>query len=315
MSANKVTGLLFPGQGSQFVGMGRDLYESQPIARAYLDDAEKIIGGDLKRIMFEGPSEDLQRTRVAQPAIFALSAACFEVLKTLWPSAVQDIRASAGLSLGEATALAAAGVFLKEDALRFVKNRGQYMDEASLETPGAMAAILGLDLAAAEEVCQLTGAEIGNLNAPGQIVISGAIEAVERAMAVCKERGARRTIRLEVSGGFHSSCMNSACQRLEVLLRDMELRRPAWKVYSNLTAESEFDPSAIKLNLVRQMNHRTLWELTIQHMIRDGVERFIELGPGSVLKGLVKKINPQIEVISIGTTDDLNLLPREGAAI
>lgn len=182
------------------------------------------------------------------------------------------------------------------------------MDEAALERPGLMAAVMGLELAQVEKVCQSTGAEVGNLNAPGQIVISGLKKNVEDAFEKLKEAGARKVIPLEVSGGFHSSCMEPACRRIEQALGGMTIREPKFPVVSNLTADVEIEPSQIKQNLIWQMNHRTLWEDSMRFMIRQGIKTFIEFGPGKVLKGLMRKIDPAVEVISLSAVEDLHVI-------
>jgi len=209
--------------------------------------------------------------------------------------------------LGEATALVAAGAITFEDGIRFVKDRGLFMDEASIESPGTMAAVLGLDLAAVEAICKETGAEVGNLNAPGQIVISGRRASVEAAAERCRAAGAPRVVPLEVSGAFHSSCMNSACRRIEEALKSIPLVTPRLSVVSNLTAGVEADPAQIKRNLVNQMNHRTLWEDSMRRILSMGISQFYEIGPGKVLKGLMRKIDSNAKVIALGAAEDFSV--------
>ena len=216
---------------------------------------------------------------------------------------------AAGLSLGEATALCAAEAITFEDGVRFVRARGQFMDEAALQTPGLMAAVLGMGLPEVEEVCVATGAEVGNLNAPGQIVISGYRKNVEEAIEKLKEK-ARKVIPLDVSGGFHSKCMDSACVKIERALKDIPISRPKIAVVSNLTADVESDPEKIKQILVKQMNHRTLWEDSMRFIISKGVRTFIEFAPGKVLKGLMKKIDPGAETICLGNLEDFHVIER-----
>ncbi len=302
---------LFPGQGAQHVGMGKDLYDSYPAAKKVYDRAAEILDFDIRKICFEGPPETLTQTRYAQAAIFVTSIASLEALRSHPKNAQFTPKFAAGLSLGEATALVAAGAITFEDGLKFVRDRGQFMDEASLEKPGMMAAVLGTDLAVVEEVCKATGAEVGNLNAPGQIVISGYREKVEDAIEKLREKGARKVIPLDVSGAFHSHCMDSACLRIEKALTGVTVKSPAIPVVSNLTAGVESSPEKIKQILVKQMNHRTLWEDSMRYMLAHGVRHFIEFAPGKVLKGLMKKIDPEAETISIGTLDDFHIL--EGA--
>jgi [acyl-carrier-protein] S-malonyltransferase len=215
---------------------------------------------------------------------------------------------AAGLSMGEATALCAMEAMSFADGVRFVKNRGLYMDEASQENPGLMAAVLGLELKIVEAVCANTGAEVGNLNAPGQIVISGFRKNVEEAIEKLKAAGARKVIPLDVSGGFHSRCMDSACVRIGKALEGVTIQKPRVPVVSNLTARVASEPEEIRTNLIKQMNHRTLWEASIRFMIERGVRRFVEFAPGKVLKGLLKKIDPAAEMISLGTVEDFHAL-------
>jgi [acyl-carrier-protein] S-malonyltransferase len=299
---------LFPGQGSQYVGMGKDFYDTHAGARAVYDRAAELLDFDVRKVCFEGPPEKLSQTRYAQPAIFVTSMAAMAVLKDRPQGKNWTPLYAAGLSLGEATALCAAGAISFDDGVRFVRARGQYMDDAALERPGMMAAVLGLDLKSTEEICARTGAEVGNLNAPGQIVISGRKEKVEIAMEELKAGGARKVIPLDVSGGFHSSCMEPACQRIEKALKDVAIRRPTMPVVSNLTADVEVEPDQIKQNLIWQMNHRTLWEDSMRFMISKGVRTFVEFAPGKVLKGLLKKIDPTVECVSLAETVDFDAL-------
>lgn len=299
--------LLFPGQGAQHVGMGKDLYDSYPAAREVFDRAAAILDFDVRQVCFDGPPETLTQTRYSQPAIFVTSLASLAVLKSHPNYSGFTPKFAAGLSLGEATALVAAEAISFEDGLRFVRARGQFMDEASLEKPGMMAAVLGMELAAVEKVCAETGAEVGNLNAPGQIVISGYREKVEAAIEKLREAGARKVLPLDVSGAFHSRCMDSACARIEKALADITIRPPRIPVVSNLTAGVESSPEKIKQILVQQMNHRTLWEDSMRYILGRGVKRFIEFAPGKVLKGLLKKIDPEADTLSLGTLEDFHL--------
>ena len=299
---------LFPGQGSQFTGMGKDLYESYPAARRVFDRAAKLVGFDIRSICFEGPPIKLTQTRFSQPAIFVVSMAALAVLNDHAKAKVFIPKYAAGLSLGEATALCAAGAISFDDGVRFVLARGQYMDEAASECPGLMAAVLGADLALVEEGCKATGAEVGNLNAPGQIVISGKKKNMEEAIEKLRQMGARKVIPLDVSGGFHSSCMDSACRKIEQALKNVSIQKPNISVVSNLTANVEEDPEKIKQNLVLQMNHRTLWEDSMRFIIGRGIKTFIEFSPGKVLKGLLRKIDPAIKTISLSDWEDFHAI-------
>lgn len=307
-SNSKGVAYLFPGQGSQFTGMGKDLYDTYPAARKMFDRAAELIDFDIRSVCFEGPPEKLSQTCYSQPAIFVVSMAALEVFKSHPKSREFIPKFSAGLSLGEATALVAAGAISFDDGIQFVCARGRFMDEAAQESPGRMAAVLGLDLPAVEEVCRLTGAEVGNLNAPGQIIISGKKKCVEEAIDKLHESGARKVIMLDVSGGFHSSCMESACHRIEKALKGVSIHRPLIPVVSNLTGDLEQDPEQIRQNLVWQMNHRTLWEASMRFLIKQGVRTFIEFSPGKVLKGLLKKIDPEVETISLSGLEDFHAI-------
>lgn len=287
--------------------MGKDLYDFYPAARNIYDRAAAILDFDVRKVCFEGPAEMLSQTRYSQPAIFVTSLAAFETLRHHPRAKDFTPRFAAGLSLGEATALVVSEAITFDDGLRFVRARGQFMDEASLEKPGMMAAVLGLDLPVVEKVCAETGAEVGNLNAPGQIVISGYKKNVEEAIERLRESGARKVLPLDVSGAFHSHSMDSACARIEKALADIAIRPPRISVVSNLTAGVENSPEEIRQILVKQMNHRTLWEDSMRYILRQGVRHFIEFAPGKVLKGLLKKIDAQAETLSLGTLEDFHV--------
>lgn len=286
---------LFPGQGSQFIGMGKDLYESDSEALAYFDQANDILGFDLKNIMFEGPEETLKQTEFTQPAIFLHSVA---LLKSL------DIKPDmvAGHSLGEFSALVASGAVSFEDALKIVRRRGELMQKAGTDNPGTMAAIIGMDDEAVEKVCEKatneTGKEVvaANYNCPGQLVISGEVTAVEKAVELAKEEGARMAKLLPVSGAFHSSLMQPAYDGLKSQLEQLEISEPSCPIYSNYTAEPTSDPEEIRSNLLNQLLNPVRWTQTLKNMHANGADTYIELGPGNVLQGLVKRTLKGVEI-------------------
>lgn len=300
------TAYIFPGQASQYVGMGKDLYEAEPLARTFFDRADAALPFDLKRICFEGPAEELTQTRVTQPAIFVHSVIVAQLLS---PRGI-DIHAAAGHSLGEYSALVATGALQFDDALSLVALRGELMQNAGDERPGTMAAIIGLAPEKVEEICDSasdgeTVVVAANLNAPGQIAISGDVEAVKRAMELAKEAGAKRALPLNVSGAFHSPLMAPAAETLAAKLEQTPIRPPSVPIYLNVTAKSTTDPDEIRKRLIDQLTHPVRWIQSIQGIVNEGVERFLEVGPGNVLKGLVRRIAKEVPVTCVGTVDDL----------
>ncbi|MGD9015151.1 MAG: ACP S-malonyltransferase [Candidatus Omnitrophota bacterium] len=293
---------IFPGQGAQYVGMGRDLYAAFPESKKIFDVADRVLNFPLSKLCFEGPAEALTRTVNCQPAIFVTSIAAWAAFNK--PQA----NYMAGLSLGEYTALVAAGALSFEDGLSLVARRARFMDEAAEKNPGRMSAILGLDLAVVEKVAEESGAQIANLNCPGQAVISGSPEAVQRANQLALEQGAKRAIVLEVSGGFHSSLMQPAADKLKEALDNINIKPAQVAVVSNVNAVPESKPDKISQNLVRQLTCSVLWEKSIRFMISKGVNKFFEIGPGKVLFGLMRKINSGAEVINIEKKEDI--LPK-----
>ena len=278
---------IFPGQGSQFPGMARDLYETSPEAKALLERGNEILGFRISDIMFEGSEEDLKATRVTQPAVFLHSLAAFATL----PAPEADAL-FAGHSLGEFSALAAAGVLDFDDALRLVAIRASEMQKCCEKVPGTMAAIIGLDAAAVERICAETDGLVipANYNSDAQIVISGEIEAIVKACEKAKEAGAKRALPLPVSGAFHSPLMEPARQALAEAIASTPFRQPASPIYQNVTAKPETDPERIQANLLAQLTSPVRWTQTIRQMRRDGADEFTEFGPGAVLTGLLKRI-------------------------
>jgi [acyl-carrier-protein] S-malonyltransferase len=279
---------VFPGQGAQFSGMGKDLYESSAVAKEMFDRANEILGFDIKKIMFEGSDEELKQTKVTQPAIFLHStilAACLG--DSFQPDMV------AGHSLGELSALVANKTLKFEDGLKLVSKRALAMQDACEKEPSTMAAILGLDDDVVEEICtKVDGVVVAaNYNCPGQLVISGAVPAVEKACELATEAGARRALVLPVGGAFHSPLMEPAREELAAAIEATEFNTPTCPVYQNVVADAVTDPSEIKKNLVAQLTAPVRWTQTMHKMIADGAEEVVEVGPGKVLQGLFKKVD------------------------
>ena len=297
------TALLFAGQGAQVVGMGQDMAKQHPSAKALFDRANETLGYDLAQICFEGPEDALTQTENAQPGIFLVSWIAFELLKEQVPDL--NFEATAGLSLGEFTALTAAGVMSLEDGLKVVRQRGRFMQEACEFTEGGMAAVIGLDEAATREVCALADVELANLNCPGQLVISGASAGIEKACELAKEKGAKRALPLPVAGAYHSRLMESASSKLESVLREVELNLPKVPVISNVTAEPHATAGETLQRLVEQVTSSVLWEASIRHLLDEGFTRFIELGPGTALTGFMRRIDREIEVLNVADSESL----------
>ncbi len=298
---------VFPGQGSQRVGMGLDLYHNFPAAREVFEEADDALGFSLSRLCFEGPEEELAQTVNAQPAILTVSLAC---LKAVSQVAGQMICPAfmAGHSLGEYTALVAAQVLDFVDALRLTQERGRLMQEAGDRVPGGMVAILGLDEVSVEQVCQETGAEIANLNSPGQIVVSGTRDTMIRAMDLARAMGARRAIPLNVSGAFHSQLMQPAAEGMADVLSELEFRHPSTPVVVNSTAQPVTTADEVKEELMRQLCDCVQWQRSVEYMMDAGVSTFIEIGPGEVLSGLIKRISDQAQTLNVGDAESIGAM-------
>ncbi len=284
---------VFPGQGAQFVGMGKDLYENSALAKEMFEKANEILGFRITDLMFAGTDEDLRQTKVTQPAVFLHSVILAKVLgNDFKPEMV------AGHSLGEFSALVAAGAMSFEDGLTLVSKRALAMQAACEKTPGTMAAVLGLDDAVVEEVCASIPEIVvaANYNCPGQLVISGSIEGVDKACEALKEKGAKRALRLPVGGAFHSPLMEPARVELEAAIAATAFTQPICPVYQNVDAKPQTDPQMIKVNLIAQLIAPVRWTQSVQNMIAAGTTEFTELGPGKVLQGLVSKINKDVAV-------------------
>ncbi|MBE8722922.1 ACP S-malonyltransferase [Sphingobacterium pedocola] len=293
------TAYIFPGQGAQFVGMGQDLYTSNEESKALFEQANGILGFRITDIMFSGTDEDLKQTNVTQPAIFLHSVILAKALGASFkPSMV------AGHSLGEFSALVAAGALSFEDGLKLVSKRANAMQKACELEPSTMAAILGLDDETVEKICaQIEDIVVAaNYNCPGQLVISGSIAGVDKACALLTEAGAKRALKLNVGGAFHSPLMEPAKVELQAAIEGTEIKAPACPIYQNVDAKPYTDPAQIKANLIAQLTGAVRWTQTVQHMLTDGAEAFVEVGPGNVLQGLVKKVDRQVQTSSASTS-------------
>ena len=299
---------LFPGQASQTVGMAQDLYEAFSTAREIFDRADEVLGFPLTRLCFSGPEEELRQTAFTQPAVFVHSVAAWKLL------AAEDIEpaCTAGHSLGEYSALVAAGAMEFEEGLQLVRQRSQLMEQAGKERPGTMAAIIGLEDEQVEELCRQaadTGIVVAaNFNAPGQVAVSGAVAAVERLGELARGAGARRVIQLAVSGAFHSPLMEPAARQMAALVADVRLQSPRVPVITNVTASPVDDVEKLRQNLIDQMTHPVRWTESIRCMRRMGVERAAEAGPGAILRGLARRIEPELQVFPVGTVEELSMV-------
>ncbi|MFA5090928.1 MAG: ACP S-malonyltransferase [Candidatus Omnitrophota bacterium] len=296
---------LFAGQGAQYVGMGRDLYEAFAQSRLVFEQADEVLGFSLSRLCFTGPQEELTRTRNCQPAILTMSIAAYQAFKANAGGDGVDVGYMAGLSLGEYSALVAAGALSFTDALYLVRRRGEFMEEEAKKNPGRMLSIIGLGLDEVKEICRQTKSEIANINCPGQTVISGGIKEIDEAERLAREKGAKMAVSLEVSGAFHSSFMQGASKRLAEELGRIEIKEPAIPVVSNVTAKPGRSASRIRDNLIRQVASSVLWEESMRFILREGIVDYLEFGPGKVLKGLMRRIDAGVKVSNIEKKEDI----------
>ncbi len=291
------TALLFAGQGAQYVGMGKDLCDQIPTAKNIFDKANQVLGYDLANICVNGPEAELTKTENCQPGIFTVSWIALELLKERVPNF--RFEATAGLSLGELTALTAAGAFGFEDGLKIARQRGRFMQEACEVTRGGMAAILGLDEAATAEVCTATGVEMANLNCPGQIVISGEADKIAQAVEAAKAKGAKRAVSLPVAGAYHSKLMASAQPKVREMLAKVTTNSTAVPAISNVTAQPHTTAADIHTRLVEQVTSSVRWEASMRYLLAQGFTRFIELGPGTALSGFMKRIDKNAQMLNV----------------
>jgi len=299
---------VFPGQGSQSVGMGRDLYDNVKSAKAIFEQADEALGFSISKLCFEGPEDELRQTINSQPALVTDAFACLEAAREISGARLPAPDYLAGHSLGEYTALAVAGVFDFPAAVRLARERGRLMHEAGQQRAGAMAAIIALDEATLADVCRESGTVIANINCPGQIVISGAAENITKAMETATAAGASRAIPLQVSGAFHSPLMQPAVEGMVKYLDATQFIEPSIPVIANCTAEPMTTAEAVKTELRNQLTSPLQWQRTIEYMVNEGVSTFIEIGPGKVLTGLIRRINREVATVNIGDLEAVKSL-------
>ena len=297
------TALLFAGQGAQKVGMGKDLAEQFPLAKALFEKANHTLGYDLSGVCFNGPDGELTKTENAQPGIYLVSWIAFQLLQSRLPNFTFE--ATAGLSLGEFTALAAAGAMSFEDGLKTVRQRGRFMQEACETTRGAMAAIIALDETVTRGICQETGVELANINCPGQLVISGEAEKIIQACELARQKGAKKALPIPVAGAYHSRLMASAQPKLRRALAGLTLFPPSVAVISNVTAAPHGSPAEIVEGLVNQVTSSVRWEESIRFLVARGFTRFIEFGPGTTLSGFLKRIDDTVVRLNVAEATSL----------
>ena len=287
------------------MGMGKDLFESFPVSRDIFEKADNILGFSLSELCFEGPIEELTQTRNCQPAVLTVSIAAWEAFKSVTKHQPAPGSFTAGLSLGEYSALVFANAIKFEDALRLIRLRGTLMEEEAIKNPGKMLSIIGLEPDKVKEACNIAGTEIANMNCPGQVVIAGGIDEIKEAGRIACEYGAKRVVLLEVSGAFHSSFMKNAAVRLAEEISKAAFSLPEIPVISNVTARPFTSVEEIKENLIKQVYSSVLWESSMRFMLSNDVKRFFEVGPGRVLKGLMRHINHEAQVINIEKKQDI----------
>ena len=305
MEAEMLVSTVFPGQGSQVVGMGKDLSDNFTLAKQIFQEADDTLGYKLSDLMFNGPDKDLEDTSCSQPAIMAVSVACWKVLNEAMGDMRLKVQCSAGHSLGEYTSLVISGVISYSDGLRLVQERGRLMHDASVVRPGSMAAVIGLNEQEVETVCSQSGAEMANINSNDQIVISGDSEYVAEAVQIASDMGARKVITLPVSGAFHSSLMEYASDGLSKILDEIDFNDSEVPIIANSTGLPVKSADEIKEELLKGLCSCVQWKDSIQYMVNSGVSNFIEFGPSRVLSSLIKRINKDVEVISINNEDDI----------
>jgi [acyl-carrier-protein] S-malonyltransferase len=311
VSEIKKVAYIFPGQGAQTVGMGKDLYDSFDSVKALFKQADDAVGFSLSKIFFEGPEDELKKTSNAQPALVAVSIACLKAAQQVGGKNLPAPSFMAGHSLGEYTALAAADAIDFSTAVYLAKERGRLMYEAGLKTPGGMMAMIGIDEAALAEVCKETGTVMANINSPGQLVISGGVENIAKAGEMAKAKGAARAIPLQVSGAFHSPLMQPAVDGMTQILAKVTFKDPCVPIIANVTALPLTRGSQIKDELLKQLYSSVQWQRSVEYMVKNGVGKFIEIGPGKVLAGLVKRISKESEMVNIGDANAVRGLVRE----
>jgi [acyl-carrier-protein] S-malonyltransferase len=306
VSETKKVAYVFPGQGAQAVGMGKNLYDSLDSIKELFKQADDAVCFPLSRICFEGPEEELRKTSVAQPALVAVSIACLKAAQEVTGNNLPTPTFMAGHSLGEYTALTAANAIDFGTAVYLAKERGRLMYEAGLKKPGSMMAMIGIEEAVLAEICRQTGTVIANINSPGQLVISGASEGITRAAELAKAKGGVRAIPLQVSGAFHSPLMQPAVDGMAKVLAKVTFKDPVVPIIANVTARPLTSASQFKDELLNQLCSSVQWQSSVQYMLNQGVGKFIEIGPGKVLAGLIKRINRDVEMVNINDTVPIN---------